>query len=74
MLQTLSLVMFCSVPIAALVCFVFGLVMFLKTPKDSPKRQPRRTFFIVSLITTIMLVVLPIAFIALISATVVFYM
>ncbi len=74
MMYYLQLLLYYSVPIAALVCFIVGLVMYLKTPKDSPKRKPRRTFLVVSSVAAVVLIVLPIAFIALISATVVFYM
>lgn len=74
MMYYLQLFLYYSVPIAALVCFIVALVTYLKTPKDSPDRQSRRIFLIVSSIAVVALIVLPIAFIALISATVVFYM
>lgn len=35
-------------PLAALVWFVTSLVLFLRTPKDSPKRSVRRSLLIAS--------------------------
>lgn len=74
MLYYLNLLLYYSTPIMTLVCFIVSLVLYLKTPKDSPERKPRRTFLIITSVATAVLVVLPIAFIALLASTVVFYM
>ncbi len=40
--------LFLATPLAALVWCIISLIRFLKTPKEDPKRKPRRIHFIIS--------------------------
>lgn len=74
MVYILNVALFYLQPVAALAWFIVSLVMYLKTPKDSPKRTTRRVLLIVSTITFVVLFLLPVLFIALLYFSAISFM
>ena len=70
----LSIAAMAVVPLAAIVWFIVSLVLVLKTPKGHEKRKAREIMLFIASIASIVFVILPLLFMAMMYLSVISFM